>query len=113
MKKVQILILTLLIGSVALFSFKSSTTATRYGGTGSVKITVYNKVYSSAAVGYVRGEKASSSTINVTESCSHYDKASATSAIEREISRQANTKTRALQEWDYDGSIDYRITSCD
>lgn len=107
------LILAVIVVSTALFSFRPSTTATRYGGSGSAKISIYNKVYSSAAAGYVRGDKASSSTINVTVSCTNYDKAAAMDAIEKDIKYQAGLKIKPLQEWDYDSSIDYRITSCD
>ena len=40
MKKVQMLFLSMIVASVALFSFKSSNTVTRYGGTASVKINI-------------------------------------------------------------------------
>ena len=113
MKKTQILIVALLVGLVALFSFKKAEVDTWYGGAGSAKITVYNQKYSSEKAGYVRGEKAFSSTINSNVTCAYRDKSAAMEAIESDIERQAGNKIKLFQEWDYDSSIDYNIKQCD
>ena len=115
MKKVQMLFVAMIVASVALFSFKASTTATRYGGTASVKINIIQVVESSG----VR-TTLSSPTLNASESCSNLDAASAKSRLQRDLESQADSKKSGIAwkpfvkvEWEYANEISYRITTCD
>jgi hypothetical protein len=109
MKKLTILFSVMLIVVTGMMSFKAKN-ATRYGGTGSAKISVYKKTLLGD-----RGEKINTYTINVTESCTNYDKASAQRNIKNSIDSEAGRKlTRPLEQtWEYESDIDYRISSCD
>jgi hypothetical protein len=109
MKKVQILFITMIVASsVALFSFKSSTNATKYGGSGSVKIDIYKTFLGK------KTEKSNTVTLNATVSCFERDAVAAKQAIQRELETKASQKIKALEEtWEYAGEIDFRINSCD
>lgn len=103
------LIVTIIVASVALFSFKSSTTARKYGGSGSVKIDIFGKNILGD-----KGEKKSTITLNATVSCFEYDAAAVKEKLQKELEYQARNKINALKEtWEYAGEIDYRINSCD
>jgi hypothetical protein len=115
MKKVQMLFVAMIVASVALFSFKSSTTATRYGGTASVKINIVKVIERNSERTTV-----SSPTLNATESCSDSDAAGAKSSLKVDLERQADSKKNAMSfspgvkyEWEYANEISYRITTCD
>jgi hypothetical protein len=110
MKKVQVLITTLIVACVTLFGFKASTTATKYGGSGSARISIYK--LQATPTGTVRSDKVSSSTINVTVGCYKESDAAAREDIRSQIESEARSKTKVLQEWDYDSEITFRITSC-
>lgn len=101
--------------SVALFSFKSSTIGTRYGGTASVKINIVQVITHS-------GERKtiSSPTLNASASCNNSDAAGAKSSLKLDLENQANSKKNAISfkpgvtnEWEFAEEISYRITTCD
>jgi hypothetical protein len=115
MKKVTFLIITLLVGSVAMFSFKKADVSTRYGGTASVRINLI-EVQSNT------GERKtlSSPSLNVSTTCMHYDKEGAKSSLLSKLESEANNKLAGIKykvfyknEWEYAGEVDYRIISCD
>ena len=108
MKKTQILIISIIVASMALFSFKSFTNDTRYGGTGSVKIDIYKTFLGK------KTEKKNSITLNVTISCTERNASAAKTAIQRELETKASQKIKALEEaWEYADEIDYKISTCE
>ena len=115
MKKTQILIISIIVASLALFSFKKAELATRYGGTASVKINIVQVVESSGVRTIL-----SSPTLNASESCTNSNAANAKSRLQRDLESQADSKKSAIAwkpfvkvEWEYDSEISYRITTCD
>lgn len=114
MKKAQILILTMIVASMALFSFKKAESGTSYGGSASVRINIVQVLKSN-------GERTtlSSPTLNATTSCTKFDAAAAKSELQRDLDRQADSKKSAVAwkpgadvVWEYAGEIDYRINTC-
>jgi hypothetical protein len=115
MKKLQILFITMTVASISLFSFKSSTIGTRYGGTASVKINIVQVII-------LNGERKilSSPTINVSETCNNSTAADAKKFLKANIESEANSKKDAISfkpgvtnEWEYAEEIRYSLTTCD
>lgn len=111
MKKVQILIITLLVGSVALVSFKKTKMSTRYGGTASVTVKVV--AVGSGDLGcwsrWVNSDTKAGDTrtIEVETSCSNYSSSDAKSKLLSLIKDETECYERLA------GSIDYDIDTCD
>lgn len=117
MTKSLILLFAFILSAGALVSFKEKY-ATSYGGSASVRINVV-EVYSFPNASPKR-TILSSPTLNATENCIYSSSSKAKEVLKQALELQAYSKVNNVNrskafttyEYEFDGSIDYRIDSC-
>lgn len=107
MKKTQIFIISLIVASLALFSFKKAELATKYGGTASVTVKVGKQTAPTCWDASMKAREGDTRVIEVSTSCNHSNSTAAKENLKREI------EYKILCYEKMSSSISYDIDTCE
>lgn len=107
MKKVQILLVTLLVGSLAFFSFKIPTNSTRYGGTASVTVKVGKQTAPTCWDASMKAREGDTRVIEVSVSCNSSTSSDAKTRLLDDIKNEMKCYEKMSS------SVTYDIDTCD